>query len=133
MLSSVEIRHQSYFQNNMAMFEYVNLNSKYSLICASSTSLPFIFFVKLHLRDRYFLTSKPWALFALASTADHGPPAPVPGKLTCSSHHGRLRVRQQRGGGKQRGDGVCSAVLAAAAWWWWQRWQSVAIMLTIMW
>jgi hypothetical protein len=81
--------------------------------------------VKPDLCNRYIhisLTSKPWALSAMASTADHGPPAPVPGKLTCSPHHGRLRVGQQRGGDKQHGDGVCSTVLAAAARW--QRWQS---------
>ena len=42
---------------------------------------------------------------------------PVLGKRTCSTHHGRLRVRQQRGGGEQRGNGVCSAVLATAARW----------------
>jgi hypothetical protein len=53
----------------------------------------------------------------MASTADHGPPTPVLGKRTCSPHHGQLRVQQQRGGGKQHGDGVCSAVLAAAARW----------------
>jgi hypothetical protein len=58
----------------------------------------------------------------MASTTDHGPPVPVPGQRTCSPHRGRLRVRQQRGGGKQRSDGICSAVLTAAAQW--QRWQS---------
>ena len=42
---------------------------------------------------------------------------PVLGKRTCSTHHGRLRVQQQRGGGEQRGNGVCSVVLATAALW----------------
>ncbi len=41
----------------------------------------------------------------------------VLGKRTCSTHHGRLRVRQQRGSGEQRGNGVCSTVLATAARW----------------
>jgi hypothetical protein len=42
---------------------------------------------------------------------------PVLGKRTCSTHHGRLGVRQQCGSGEQRGNGVCSAVLATAARW----------------
>jgi hypothetical protein len=77
------------------------------------------------------LTSKPRALSAMASTANHGPPTPVPQQRACSPHHGRLRVRQQRGGGKQLGNGVCSAELAAAARW--QRWQSSGGSAAVAW
>jgi hypothetical protein len=58
----------------------------------------------------------------MASTATHGHPMPIPGQRACSPHHGRLQVRQQCGGGKQRCNGICSGVLAVAARW--QHWQS---------
>ncbi len=58
----------------------------------------------------------------MASTTNHGPSLPILRQRTCSPHHGRLLVRQQRVSSKQRSNGVCSAKLAVAARW--QRRQS---------
>ncbi len=80
------------------------------------------FLVKPDLRDRYFFNIETMGIVRHGLYRQPWPSWASSGETHLFPTSWAFRVRQQRGGGKQRGKGVYSAVLAAAARW--QRWQS---------